>query len=354
MIDTLKLSLLDYSIGSNPDITIQPSAVNAATSEFRSEYPLWYDGSRYMLGARAYHNADNFNLSIQPLSPSEPDKVRCFVQFSVPKVATGSNYHPTDHKGTVAALKSIQKQLGDIGVKTNLKTASLSRVDTFKTVSAKEPYHSYHPVLAMLQGQRMAKRDYGTTFLWGNTQQEICVYDKLVEMQHRKCNVVGLPENSIRFEHRMLKAKKVRDTLEMRTVADLVSAPDHVRDTYHKIMEKQLFKLSVEEIEVFTSSQVENLLRATCDSGHRDYFLKSIAALAIAAGTVDVEMVCRASDRMAPNRMAALRHRRLMRRAQMDAAALQQVGTSRRTLSDLYSELQRGVLSVGSGTACLN
>ena len=354
MIDTLKLSLSDYSVTEKPDITIQPSAVNAATSEFRSEYPLWHDGSRYVLGARAYHNADNFNLSIQPLSPSEPDKVGCFVQFSVPKVATGSNYHPTDHKGTVEALKSIQQQLRAIGVKTNLKTANLSRVDTFKTVSAREPYHSYHPVLAMLQGQRMAKRDYGTTFLWGNTQQEICVYDKLVEMQHRKCNIAGLPDNSIRFEHRMLKAKKVRDTLEMRTVSDLLSAPDHVRDTYHKIMEKQLFKLSVEEIEIFTPSQVENLMQATRDSGHRDYVLRSVAALAIAAGVVDAEMICKASDNVASNRMTALRNRRIMKRVQMDAAALQQAGTSKRTLSDLYSELQRGVLSVGLDTACLN
>jgi hypothetical protein len=288
------------------------------------------------------------------MSPSEPDSVGCFVQFSVPKVATGSNYHPTDHKGTVQALKSIQKQLGAIGVRTNLKTASLSRVDVFKTVSAKEPYHAYHPVLAMLQGQRMAKRDYGTTFLWGNTQQEICVYDKLVEMQHRKCDVSGLPGNSIRFEHRMLKAKKVRDTLEMRTVADLVGAPDHVRDTYRKVMEKQLFKLSVAEVEVFTPSQMESLLQATRDSGSRDYFLKSLAVLAIAAGAVDVEALCKASDNIAPSRMAALRHRRLMKRAQLDAAALQKSEPSRRTLSELYSELQRGVLSVGSATACLN
>jgi hypothetical protein len=345
MIDTLKLRLSDYSIGSKPDITIQPSAVNAATSEFKAEYPLWHDGRHHVLGARAYHNADDFNLSIQPMSPSEPDSVGCFVQFSVPKVATGSNYHPTDHKGTVEALKSIQRQLGAIGVKTNLKTANLSRVDTFKTVSAQEPYHSYHPVLAMLQGQRMAKRDYGTTFLWGNTQQEICVYDKLVEMQQRKCSVVGLPENSIRFEHRMLKAKKVRDTLEMRTVAHLIAAPDHVRDTYCKVMEKQLFKLSVAEIEVFTASQMENLMRATRDSGARDYVLRCIAVLAIADGVVDVEAVCKASDNVTANRTKAFRDRRMMKRLQMDAAALQPAGTSRRTLSELYSELQRGVLS---------
>jgi hypothetical protein len=345
MIDTLKLRLADYSIGSKPDITIQPSAVNAATAEFQAEYPLWHDGSRHVLGARAYHNAENFNLSIQPLSPSEPDKVGAFVQFSVPKVATGSNYHPTDHKGTVEALKSIQKQLGAIGVKTNLKTAALSRVDTFKTVSAKEPYHSYHPVLAMLQGQRMAKRDYGTTFLWGNTVQEICVYDKLVEMQHRKCDVSGLPGNSIRFEHRMLKAKKVRDMLGMRTVADLVSAPDHVRDTYNKVMEKQLFKQSVAEIEVFTLPEVETLMTALRDVGCKNWFERSLLAVAVASGEIDVEAVCKASDKMAASRMTALRHRRAMQRAQMDAAILRRDGASKRTLAELYSELQAGVLS---------
>jgi hypothetical protein len=140
----------------------------------------------------------------------------------------------------------------------------------------------------------------------------------------------------------------------MGTVAQLLSAPDHVRDTYRKVMEKQLFKLSVEEIEVFTASQMESLMRATRDSGTRDYFLKSVAVLAIVAGVIDVEAVCKASDNVAPSRMAALRHRRIMKRLQMDAAALQPAGTSRRTLSELYSELQRGVLSVGSDTAYLN
>jgi hypothetical protein len=119
-------------------------------------------------------------------------------------------------------------------------------------------------------------------------------------------------------------------------------------------MEKQLFKLSVAEVEVFTPSQMESLLQATRDTGSRDYFLKSVAVLAIAAGAVDVEALCKASDNVAPNRMTALRHRRVMKRVQMDAAALQQAGTSKRTLSDLYSELQRGVLSVGLDTACLN
>jgi hypothetical protein len=354
MIDTLKLRLSDYSIAKRPDIIIQPAAVNAGTCEFQAEYPLWHDGNCYVTGARAFHNAEDFNLTIQPMSPSEPDSVGAFVQFSVPKVATGSNYHPTDHKGTVQALRSIQKQLGAIGVKTNLKTANLSRVDTFKTVSAQEPYHSYHPVLAMLQGQRMAKRDYGTTFLWGNTQQEICVYDKLVEMQHRKCDVAGLPSNSIRFEHRMLKAKKVRDTLGMRTVEDLVSAPDHVRDTYNKVMEKQLFKQSVAEIEVFAPSEVETLMMALRDAGCRDWFERSLMALAVASGVIDVEAVCKASDKVSSSRMTALRHRRLMRRAEMDAAILRRDEVSKRTLAELYDELKFGVLSEGLETARLN
>jgi hypothetical protein len=206
----------------------------------------------------------------------------------------------------------------------------------------------------MLQGQRMAKRDYGTTFLWGNTVQEICVYDKLVEMQHRKCDVAGLPLNSIRFEHRMLKAKKVRDTLQMRTVADLVAAPDHVRDTYQKVMEKQLFKHSLGELEFFTVNEMESQMRALRDGGCKLWLQRFLMVTAVARGHIDIECVRKAADQVAPNRMLASRNRRFFNGVVMDAAALQQAGTSKRTLGELYSELQRGVLSVGSDTAYLN
>jgi hypothetical protein len=345
MIDTLKVSLSDYEITSDADIVVQPSNFNAATGEMTGNYPLWHTGSRYVEGARAFHNSEMFNLTIKPVRPTEPDKMGCFVQFSVPKVATGSNYYPTDKAGTVDALKTIQKELKSIGVKTNLKDASLSRVDTFKTVQATEPYQTYHGVLGMLQGQRMAKRDYGTTFLWSNTQQEICVYDKLAEMQQRKCDVSRLPGNSIRFEHRVLKARKVRETFGMRSVNDLVKLHQTLSDSYRDVMEKQLFKFSVKEVELFTAGQIEAELSRIMRVSSTGSFGRWLQAAAVARGIPDVEAVRKAIALVAPNRTYASRARRQLDQAVADAASFKLSSGSNRTVGELYTELQDGVMS---------
>jgi hypothetical protein len=345
MIDTLKLSLSEFEIASEHDIIVQPSAYNPSTGEQQASYPLWHTGGRYIEGSRAFHNSEDFNLTIKPISPTEPDKVGCYVQFSVPKVATGSNYYPTDEKGTVEALETIQKQLLIAGVKTNIKTANLSRVDAFKTVQAQEPYQSYHGILAMLQGQRMAKRDYGTTFLWSNKSQEVCVYDKLAEMQQRKCDISRLPPNSIRFEQRWLKAPKVRDTLEMRTVADLLSNQDHVRDTYHRVMEKQLFKHSMADVVLFTSNQFVDEYNRLGLASNRTGFRRYLSAVALLRGFLDVEAVRQALPQIMPDRMMQSRIRRDLEQAMCDAAALRVEESSKRTMGQLYSELQAGVLS---------
>ncbi len=345
MIDTLKVSLSDFEIAAEHDIIVQPAAYNPSTGEQQASYPLWHTGSRYIEGSRAFHNSEDFNLTIKANRPTEPDKVGCYVQFSVPKVATGSNYYPTDHKGTIEAFRTVQKQLKSIGVKTNLKTANLSRVDAFKTVEASEPYQSYHGVLRMLQGQRMAKRDYGTTFLWSNQSQEICVYDKLAEMQQRKCDISGLPENSIRFEQRWLKAAKVRDALEMRSVADLLSGYDHVRDTYHRVMEKQLFKHTMADVTLFSVNQVQEEFTRLELASNRTGLRRYLMAVALLRGFPDIEAVRQALPHIMPDRMMQSRSKRDLEQAMCDAAVLKVEGTSKRTMGQLYSELQSGVLS---------
>jgi hypothetical protein len=344
VIDTLKLSLSDYSIAAGANIEVQPSSFNALTGEMSANYPLWHDGVGYVEGTRAFHNAENFNVTLKPVSPLEPQSIGCYVQFSVPKVADGSNYHPTDAAGTARAVGTIQRGLKEMGIKTNVKTALLSRVDAFKTVEAQEPYFAYHPVLAMLRGQRMAKRDYGTTFLWSNTQQEICVYDKLEEMRKRKVNVSGLAVNSIRFEHRMLKAKKVRDVLGMKSVSDLLDGYDHVRDTYHRVMEKQLFKGSVAQAQVMTVQSIEHQLESFRMRGDRYWFQSYLNAVAMDTLSPDVEALLQALANVSGDTKMVSKIRRQIDQLRLDASALRAVAPSRRTLGELYMELKSGVL----------
>jgi hypothetical protein len=158
VIDTLKLSLTDYSVSSGADLIVQPPTRNNATGEISGNFNLWRSGSGYVEGSKAFHNGEEFNVTFKPGHSPQGDSVLCLVQFSVPKVADGSNYHPTDYNGTERALGEVEDRLKGIGIRTNVQTAKLSRVDAFKTVEASEPYACYHPVLGMLRGTRMAKR----------------------------------------------------------------------------------------------------------------------------------------------------------------------------------------------------
>jgi hypothetical protein len=346
MIDTLKLSLTDYKVSPGADLIVQPSSFNAATGELCSNHPLWHDGACYIEGSKAFHNGEDFNVTLKPMSPSEPGSVGCFVQFSVPKVATGDNFYATDYKGTAAALATVEKYLRDVGVRTNIKTASLSRLDAFKTVQADEPYQAYHPILSMLQGQRMAKRDYGTTFLWANTVQEICVYDKVAEMEHRRVSVLKVPANSLRFEFRMLKARKVQDMLGMRSAADLLNGYDHVATVYQQHLHKQLFQRSVSDVAMLTARQFEEQLRYYKDDlGKRFWCNDYLMAAGMRALAADADALKQAAKKVSGNRVTAARVCRQIEAARLDAVALEIIAPAKRPLCELYDELKSKVLA---------
>ncbi len=343
MLDTLKLSLTDYEIGESANLDVQPSTFNAATGEIQGRYPLWRRGSGFVEGARAFHNSDDFNVTVQPFNSLEPQSIGCHVQFSVPKVATGSNYLPADFGATVSALKTIESELKSIGINTNIQTAAISRLDACRTIHPSEPYEAYHPVLQLLRGTRMAKRDYGTTFLWHNTVQQVCVYDKREEMKRHKRNVTHLPKNSVRFEHRMLKARKVRDVLGFGSVADLLVGFEQVQVGYKSALEKQLFRHSPAEVELLTTRDIENELRAFACSR---YFIQDwLLARAIAQLGEDRHAFLRAVENVSTSRKTHMRMRKKIEKMEMDALSLQLVAPSKHTLGELYRELEREVLA---------
>ncbi len=346
MIDTLKLSLTDYSVSCDADLIVQPPTRNNATGEIAGNFNLWCSGSGWVEGSKAFHNGEDFNVTFKPGHSPQGDSVLCLVQFSVPKVANGSNYHPTDSKGTEAALSGIDARLRGVGISTNIQTAKLSRLDAFKTLETAEPYECYHPVLSMLRGQRMAKRDYGTTFLWGNQSQEICAYDKRVEMQQRKVALDGVPDHPLRFEWRLLKGRKVRESLGgISSVADLLAGYDHVRQSYVATMEKQLFHRSVKEITTITASTLIDQLNTLKAANKRYWFDDFLRAHGLSAVLSNMDAVHYAVKAVSDNPSTRRKIMRKLDAAQMDAALMKIVGPTERTLGELYTELKSKVLS---------
>jgi hypothetical protein len=347
MLDTLKLSLTDFEIRPDADLDVIQGSFNAATGEANGLCPLWRNGRDYVVGSKAFHNSDDYNVTVQPVRDDEPMSIGCYVQFSVPKVATGSNYEPADFTATKNALKTIHSELKRIGIKTNLKTATLSRVDSCKTVVTKEPYAAYHPVLLSVTATDLSikRRDYGSTFLWHNTQQQICVYDKIAEMVARKHCTKNLPSNSIRFEHRMLKARKIRDSVGLCNVNDLLTGFEQIEAGYNKAMRKRLFHYSVAELEAVTSRSLGEQLQYFKDNGSRYYLRDFLTALGAAQMAENVAPLLQAVEIVAESRTTYHRARKQLDSAQQQALTLQSSNYSRRTLKDLYQELEQGVLA---------
>jgi hypothetical protein len=208
----------------------------------------------------------------------------------------------------------------------------------------REPFEGYAPVLGRLQGKRAQRRDYGSTMLWGNTQWEICGYDKREEMRRAKLRTDGLPPNSLRMELRALKAQKVRSLFGLRTVAELRDGLDHVRQVYRSEMEKQLFKHELpEESSLSRGDLVEQL--TACKEGSRFWFGAWVTAWAMEQLAPEAAALKDAVRQVAPDRQTGNRICRQIEQAEREGMALRQVGPSRRTWGDLYNELRDKVLA---------
>jgi hypothetical protein len=348
MIDTMQLLLTDYEV-SGAKLNLQPSTIDTATGEMKANYPLYKDGEEWITGARAYHRDEHFNVSMQPQFKNDGAGVgtACYVRFEVPKFAGESNYHPVDFKGTREALRTAETLLKDVGIKTNIETAKISRLDVFKNVVADEPFSCYQPVLALLSGTRMKQRGYENGFLWENTRQEVCVYDKLQKMHHDRLPVVGLPGNSIRFEHRMKQAQKVRDTLSFSNVRELFEDYSRIDAVYRETMKKQLFKYSVPEVEVMFASELKTRLRFYQEHYGARWFQKFLMEFGLQSllQKMSMETVIDAVDEVGENKMKKSRIKRDLQQMRFASATLSLVPSSSRTNGELYDELEAKLLA---------
>jgi hypothetical protein len=342
-LDTLKLRLSDYEIGAHPSLTLEHSSTDLETGEAGMNYRLW----RGVEGRRAYHNAERFNVTIAPANPKEPDSIGCTVQFSAPRLATGDNYSPSDQSTTVAALDKLAGELKLIGVKTNLHTARLSRVDITRNVTTEEPFSCYAPALSMLSGKRMSKREYGgTAYLWENTKQQVAVYDKLAEMQARKVPTEGFALTS-RFEWRLLNGRKAKDVLGMGTPAEVLQDFGEVQAAYRDAMKAQLFRYDASDVEVLLASDIAADMRhfqETCGREWMAAYLKTYGLYTLLQ-LASIETIKGVVAEVAGNRMQTSRIARELDRLRFEGESLRISTGSKRTVGSLYQELQDKVLA---------
>ncbi len=349
MLDTLKVCLNDFEIRKGASLTIQPSPINYSTGELISDFPLWerQEGGEER-GSKAYLNTKHFNMEVVPM----PGGTRAFLHFSIPKIHNGENFYSVGKEGTETVIKQVQGELAEAGIKTNLQEANLSRIDTFQNIITEEPFTTYSPVFSLLQASRKLRRDYGTTFLWSNSQQELCVYDKIEEMSHRKIETASYPAQTMRFEFRLLNKKKIETALGFSQVKDISANWGGVKENFKEAWEKNIFSMEVGEIEVMASEQVFNEMKYFYEKYGRDYldyYIKLYGGYLIAQH-VGVEPIRLAIKRLEEGKDRETIKKKVQRatkrleEAKKEVELIRGIGEGRsKSLSTLYNELRKKV-----------
>lgn len=228
-VDTVRLNLQEINVASDANVLIQPCLLNYATKE-QERTVLFYDDHEPVEGAKAILNTSKYNLTLTNKG--------CFLQCSIPKIAHGRNDLPVNREQVNGVISFLQTDLQDNGISTNLFNAKLSRLDLVKQDHFRYTFPDYVPVFAMLNGKRQQKRDYGTTYLYGNTQRELCLYDKGVEMQNSNGTKDVTPTNQIRAELRLLFHRPLAKATSMDTVTDLVRGYGDLTPVYNSEIKK--------------------------------------------------------------------------------------------------------------------
>jgi hypothetical protein len=219
---------------------------NAATGRMTSHQQLFWNGERYVTGARATYNTDNYQVTIAP--DRGGGAANCLIQWSG-RAFEGNNEIPLDRARLEETARDVKEELAGVGLDVPIWDAKLVRVDLAKNCEMNHPISSYTPVFGALQGRKsMNKQDFGGTgFLMGNTQRQVVLYDKGAEMHAKGLDLAECPVNTLRPECRLMKGASVRDALGAETLPDLLRGWEKIPGAYNHSLERDVFRPKMEK-----------------------------------------------------------------------------------------------------------
>jgi len=346
-LDTVHLKLTDYTIEPDTVLEIHPSAYVVGTGEKKSEFPLYRntEGEEFR-GAFAKLNTPHYQATMKPFSAGGKKSTNLFVNFSVPKVHYGNNFYSVGEEGSQAVFKSIEQELWQAGIHTDIETADLCRIDTFKNIEPEEEFSAYAPLFGMLKMRRGIDKVFPEGFLALNGQQQFCIYDKIAEMKHRKVDTSHFPAMAMRFEHRAMNKDKVQAVFGFHSVKDLFSGGyDTVKKQQVSQWKKGLFSHTVEEVISIGASVLQGEMQVFKDRYDKkwfEWFLKSYGAFHLAQ-VAGIEVVKLALQNFEPDRMKVWRAERTIDMLARELEMLKQVQGRNKTLGTLYLVLKEKV-----------
>jgi len=346
MIDTLQINCLDWEVNSENKLILQPAKIEVSSMQSIDECLLFKASNRELIfGEKAFYNSNIINLTIKPMKQIR--EVMLFVNVSLPKVYyKGNNYHPVDKEQMQETLDIVQKELENAGIKTNIYNAKVSRMDLFKNVYPEHHFLDYRPVFRILKmkyEKEKYRKEYGTTFTYGNKSNMMCVYDKIWEMKLKGMDTTNYPK-TIRFELRMHKSKNIREKLKIKNLDDLIRVYPELNNYYKEVMIKNLFKYEPEQVQIQTIQDIEQELYFYRER-YKHYLGKYLQVKGIEAvlEVMQYEQLLQILKNVCYDEKTAYREIKKMKQLMLDYEMIKRNGET--TVASLYNELKQKLIA---------
>lgn len=211
MLDSIALFTKDFELKpSNRFLTKTLTAIS--TGEVTSE--------------TTFCNLSGAQFSIKP----QGSEKSLFFQTSLPKLLYGTSLKELQRGDFEQSLEAIEEKFKEAGVYIephSLASFGVSRVDYCRNI---EVTHNIYDYLAILRNCSLGGRTKTTwqtqTVTFFNKSQELCAYNKVLEVKQDAIQALAAgvtpetPENILRLEKRLKKAKVVQSILKRRTFSE--------------------------------------------------------------------------------------------------------------------------------------
>ncbi|MFN5842239.1 MAG: phage/plasmid replication protein, partial [Bacteroidota bacterium] len=174
------------------------------------------------------------------------------------------NHLEPDMQRIRTATEIVFSHLEQAGIQTDYNQMKVSRIDITQDTTTEHETETYFPALSILGGSRLKKRNEPTTYYHGNSQRQICTYDKTSHI-FDLTNGNGIIEpNTTRMEVRALNSRETAKILNVNRFNDVLQiTTDNLRNIYTGNLKTNLFHLNPHSSNMpatITPEQMNNLI----------------------------------------------------------------------------------------------
>lgn len=220
----------------------------------------------------------------------------------------------TDRMVIADQLIGLQKDLEKDGIKVQLETATLNRIDVANNMKLSEPIENYFSVMDAFQGKRQLRKQHNETRYWSNSQNQFIIYPKNKELSET-LSKWQLPNVELtRAEMKLLNSDVIKNKFGYNLMGEIIGDDEIYADVFNQYVRDIIFKekqFKQQQIEYGEHYEIYEKLYLKYGNRAFDIFLKSFGVLELVKqdkGIENIEKIIRKlhTERTARRRLAEL------------------------------------------------